>query len=206
MGSDTSSWWPQRNDFPQGSVLAPVLFNLYSNDLPVARGWKCIYDNDICLAIQGQFFSELECSLSSNMASMSHFCRQWRLKPSASKTISSVFHLHNTSATHELSVYLDGLHLWHECHPTYLGGDCRLYAVLQRTLDKDCSQAEELKQLVDEASRSTLIASANTLWSSALVLCYSAAEYCTPVWSRSAHTSRVDVQLNSTMRLISGLA
>ena len=35
------------------------------------------------------------------------------------------------------------------------------------------------------------------------VLCYSAAEYCTPVWSRSAHTSQVDVQLNS-MRLISG--
>ena len=31
-----------------------------------------------------------------------------------------------------------------------------------------------------------------------------AAEYCAPVWSRSAHTSRVDVQLNSTMRLISG--
>ena len=28
--------------------------------------------------------------------------------------------------------------------------------------------------------------------------------YCAPVWSRSAHTSRVDVQLNSTMRLISG--
>ena len=36
-------------------------------------------------------------------------------------TISSVFHLHNTSATRELSVYLDGLRLRHECHPTYLG-------------------------------------------------------------------------------------
>jgi len=32
-------------------------------------------------------------------------------------------------------------------------GDSRPYAVLQRTLDKDCRQAEELKQLVDEASR-----------------------------------------------------
>ena len=48
---------------------------------------------------------------------------------------------------------------------------------------------------------STWGASANTRRSSALALCYSAAEYCTPV---CAHTSRVDVQLNSTMRLISG--
>ena len=71
--------------------------------------------------IQGQSFSELECSLSSHMAQMSHFCGQWWLKPSASKTISSVFHLHNTSGTHELSVYLDGQCLQHECHPTYLG-------------------------------------------------------------------------------------
>ena len=52
---------------------------------------------------------------------------------------------------------------------------------------------------------STWGASANTLRPSALALCYSAAEYCAPVWSRSAHTSRVDVQLNSTMRLISGI-
>ena len=88
MGNDTSVWRPQRNSLPRGSVLAPVLFNLYSNDLPVTRGRKFIYADDICLAIQGQFFSELECSLSSDMARMSHFCRQWRLKPSASKTIS----------------------------------------------------------------------------------------------------------------------
>ena len=75
-------------------------------------------------------------------------------KPSASKTISSVFHLglHNTSATRELSVYLDGQRLRHECHPTYLGVT-RPYAVLQSTLDEDCRQAEEPKQLVDEASR-----------------------------------------------------
>ena len=133
-------------------LLAPDLFNVYSNDLPVTRGRKFIYADDICLAIQGQYFSELECSLSSDIARLSLFCRQWRLKPSASKTINSVFHLHNTSATHELSVYLDGQHLRHECHPTYLGVT-RPYAVLQRTLDEDCRQAEEPKQLADEASR-----------------------------------------------------
>ena len=40
------------------------------------------------------------------------------------------------------------------CHLTLvIWGDSRAYAVLQKTLDKDCRQAEEPKQLVDEASR-----------------------------------------------------
>jgi len=60
MGNDTSAWRPQRNGLPQGSVLAAVLFNLYSNDLLVTRGRKFIYADDICLAIQDQHFNELE--------------------------------------------------------------------------------------------------------------------------------------------------
>ena len=88
--------------------------------------------------------------------------------------------------------------------PNLSWGDSRPYAVLQRTLDEDCRQAEEPKQLVNEASQFHLGASTNTLRSSALALCYSTAEYCAPVWSRCAYTSPVDVHLNSTMRHISG--
>ena len=54
---------PQRNGLPEGSVLAPIIFNLFSNDLPVTHGQKFLYADDICLATQGQYFSELECSL-----------------------------------------------------------------------------------------------------------------------------------------------
>ena len=155
---------PKHNGLPQGFVLPPVRFNLYSNDLPVTRGQKFIYADDRCLAYKGntsanwnavfrQIWREISLFLSpcasSLVSSVLHFCGQWQHKPSASKTISSVFYLHNTSATHELSVYLDGQRLRHESHPTYLG----VIVVLQRTRDKDCRQAEEPKQVVDEASQ-----------------------------------------------------
>jgi len=135
---------------------------------------------------------------------MSHCCPKWRLKPSASKTISSVFHLHNTSATRELSVYLDDQPLRHECYPTYLGVSLDRTLSYKGHLTKTARKLKNRNNLLMKLAGSTWGASANTLRSSALALCYSAAEYCAPVWSRSAHTSQVDVQC-STMRLISGI-
>jgi len=66
MDNGTSSWRPQRNGLPQWSVLPLVLFNLYFTtcQLHVAENSFTLTSDDICLAIQGKYFSELECSLS----------------------------------------------------------------------------------------------------------------------------------------------
>ena len=53
-------------------------------------------------------------------------------------------------------------------------------------------------------SGTTWGAGAKSLRTSALALCYSVAEYCASVWRNSAHTNLVDVQLNNTMRTITG--
>jgi len=122
-----------------------------------------IYADDICLAIQGQYFSELECSLSSDVVRMSHFFQQWRLKPSASKTVSSVFHLHNTSATRELSVYLDGQCLRHECHSTCHGVTLDRMLSYREHLTKTAGKLKNRNNLMMKLAGSTWGASAYTL-------------------------------------------
>jgi len=80
--------------------------------------------------------------------------------------------------------------------PNLSWGESRPYAVLQRTFDKDCRQAEEPKRLVDEASQFHL----GRQRQHSAVICSGALLFS----SRVLHPSQVNVQLNSTMCLISG--
>ena len=47
-------------------------------------------------------------------------------------------------------------------------------------------------------------AGVKTLCIATLSLVYSAAEYCTPVWCRSAHTCIIDSVLNDALRIVTG--
>ena len=71
-------------------------------------------------------------------------------------------------------------------------------------LQKTASKLKSRNNLLMKLAGSSWDANAGTIRSSAWALCYSAAEYCTSVWSHLAHTVLVDVQLNATMQLISG--
>ena len=135
---------------------------------------------------------------------MAEYCQHWRLKPSVAKTVSSVFHLHNASASHQLSVTLNGQRLKHDPHPVYLGVTLDRTLTYKDHLEKTAGKLKTRNNLLMKLAGSSWGAHANTLRTSALALCYSVGEYCAPVWARSTHTKMVDVQLNTTMRLITG--
>jgi len=121
MGDDVNSCCRQVNGLPLGSVLAPTLFNLYTNDFPATLSRRFIYADHICCAFQTETFSEIECTLTADLAYLAKYCQQWRLKPCTSKTVTSVFHVHNIRSCRELDVQMNGQRLRHHPHSVYLG-------------------------------------------------------------------------------------
>ena len=91
---------------------------------------------------------------------------------------------------------------------------CNLPVYLGVTLDRTLSykaHIEKTKKIV--GTRNNIIRklrnskwgpTPTTLRSSALALCYSAAEYACPVWERSTHAKKLSATLNETCRMITG--
>ena len=204
LGNQKSRRRQLKNGVPQGSVLAPLLFNVYTADLPPTSSNKYIYADDTALLTTSRSFKQLEDTLSKDLQTMQQYFHNWRLKLNANKTVCTAFYLANRLAKYELKVSLNNQNIQHERFPKYLG----------ITLDRTLMYKTHITQVAAKtwARNNLLRRLASTKWgadfkvlrSSGLALAFSTAEYCVPVWCRSTHTQTVDSALNDTMRLISG--
>ena len=170
MGDMISSWRVQKNGLPQGSVIAPTLFNLYINDLPATTCRKLIYADDICLAHQARTCEDLNTTTNADIAKISEYCKRWRLQPSVAKTVSSA------RINQELDIILNWKRLRHDNMPTYL--DVTLYCTLtyKPHVRKAAAKTRTRNNLVHMLAGTTWGAGATTLRTSAVSLCYSVAE------------------------------
>ena len=116
-----------KNGVPQGSVLAPLLFNIYTYDLPSMISKKLAYADDLALLHSSGNWKDLEGTLSQDMSTLSVYLQTWRLKLSHTKTVTAAFHLNNREAKRELKVYNNGRLLPFCPTPTYLGVKARFH-------------------------------------------------------------------------------
>ena len=108
------------NGVPQGSVLAPLLFNIYTYNLPSIISRKFAYADDLALLHSSANWKDLEGTLSQEMSSLRAYLQTWRLKLSHTKTVTAAFHLNNQEVKRELKVYNNGRLLPFFPSPTYL--------------------------------------------------------------------------------------
>ena len=193
-----------KNGVPQGSVLALLLFNIYTYDLPSMISRKFAYADDLALLHSSGNWKNLERTLSQDMFTLSEYLQTWKLKLSHTKTVTAAFHLNNREAKRELKVYNNGRLLPFCPTPTYLGVKLdrsltfRHYLVALRK--KLSSRVTLLRRLVGSGWG----AGAKTLRIATLSLVYSTAEYCAPIWCRSAYTRLIDSVLNDALHIVTG--
>ena len=146
----------------------------------------------------------VEETLTAALDGLSEYCITNQLPANPTKTQVSHFHMRNREWGKQLNISWNGVNLTHCNLPVYLG------AILDRTLSYK-AHIEKTKKKV--GTRNNIIrklrttkwgATPTTLRSSALALCYSAAEYACPAWERSTHAKKLDATLNETCRMITG--
>ena len=118
--------------------------------------------------------------------------------------MTTAFHLNNREAKRELNVYNNGKRLPFCSVPTYLGVKLDRSLTFRHHLEALRKKPTMRVTLMRRLAGSGWGAGAKTLRTAALSLVYSTAEYCAPVWCRSAHTRLIDSVLNDALRIVTG--
>lgn len=200
-----SRWRTQKNGLPQGSVLSPILFNIYTNDQPILPHAKhFLYADDLAIAVQDSDFPKVEEQLEQALSTMAAYYKRNSLKPNPSKTQICAFHLRSREARRKLHVVWEGHTLEHSDHPKYLGVTLDRSLTYKQQCVSTSAKVHTRNNILKKLRCSKWGASPSVLRTSAKALCFSTAEYASPIWNHSTHSKKVDVALNETCRIVTG--
>jgi hypothetical protein len=126
-GDTRSDWHPLHSGVPQGSVLAPILFNIYVNDLPnTLQGnsqsiTPLLYADDLAIFVKGKYNDESQTQLTLALVRLSVWAKQWKVRFSMDKTNIVVFRSKQTPIDLNGAYHLSGQPITQASSYKYLG-------------------------------------------------------------------------------------
>ena len=72
--------WHLKTGIPQGSILAPLLSNIYTSNLPTTVSRNYAYADDLAIMHADKDWQAVEGVLSKDMATIGEYLQTWKLK------------------------------------------------------------------------------------------------------------------------------
>ena len=176
-----------------------------TNDQPIHPGTRSfVYADDLAVTTQSTEFAPIEETLTSALVGLSEYYTSNQLRANPTKTQVSLFHLRNRECGKQLKISWNGVNLTHCNLPVYIGVTLDRTLSYKAHIEKTKKKVGTRNSIIRKLRNSKWGATPTTLRSSALALCYSAAEYACPVWERSTQAKKLNATLNETCRMITG--
>ncbi|UYV63119.1 hypothetical protein LAZ67_2003187 [Cordylochernes scorpioides] len=195
---------------PQGSILSPILFNIYLNDVhtfikPPAK--IALYADDIIIWVSKNNLSDAEQSLNKAMKNLQKVTQKLKLSININKSEIGLFTINNHLRHWTPNIFLNNSKLQYSDSPRYLGVTPDPALTFKKHIDTVISKAKNSLKILKEISGLNWGANANILRTTYLALVRPILEYATPAWINASKTnlSKIDRIQASAAKIISGL-
>ena len=140
-----------------------------------------MYADDLAVTTQSTDFAPIEETLTSALDGLSEYYTTNQLRANPTKTQVSLFHLRNRECGKQLNISWNGVNLTHCNLPVYLGVTLDRTLSYKAHIEKTKKKVGTRNNIIRKLRTSKWGATPTTFRSSALALCYSAAEYACPL-------------------------